>query len=98
MIMGMILSLFIKFLLPAAGPEVEKKRCSRLMFIFIKSGNLLSQAQTGIGAGIPAIDRGCKNLSELWVQGVDGRIEPVSTLSCEIVRKFHKSSSRKIVR
>jgi cytochrome c-type biogenesis protein CcsB len=31
--------------------------------------------------------------SQLWVQGVDGRIEPVSTLTSEIVRKVSRKSS-----
>ncbi len=51
-------------------------------------------AQTGLGAGIPAIDNNVvKEFSSLWVQGVDGRIEPVSTLSSEIVRKVSRKSS-----
>ncbi len=53
-----------------------------------------SSAQTGVGAGIPDIDDTVvKKFSELWVQGVDGRIEPISTLSSEIVRKVSRKSS-----
>lgn len=95
MILGMILSLIHKnSYFQRLVRKLKKTAVPALMFIFIMSGNLLSQAQTGIGAGIPAIDRGVvKSFSELWVQGVDGRIEPVSTLSSEIVRKItHKSS------
>ncbi|HYQ58313.1 MAG TPA: cytochrome c biogenesis protein CcsA, partial [Draconibacterium sp.] len=52
-----------------------------------------ASAQRGVGAGIPPIDKeAVKEFSELWVQGVDGRIEPVSTLSGEIVRKVSRRS------
>ena len=52
-----------------------------------------ASAQSGVGAGIPSIDKEVvKEFSELWVQGVDGRIEPVSTLSGEIVRKVSRKS------
>jgi len=42
---------------------------------------------------IPRIDQAILNdFSRLWIQGEDGRIEPVSTLSSEILRKVtHKS-------
>ena len=51
-------------------------------------------AQPGSAASIPDIDDAAvEAFSRLWVQGVDGRIEPVSTLNSEIVRKVtHKSS------
>ena len=53
-----------------------------------------STAQGGASAGIPGIDkRVIKKFSELWVQGVDGRIEPVSTLNSEIIRKISRKSS-----
>jgi cytochrome c-type biogenesis protein CcsB len=43
---------------------------------------------------MPVIDHEIvKSFSELWVQGTDGRIEPVSTLAGEIVRKVSKKSS-----
>ncbi len=43
---------------------------------------------------IPDIDDNVvTEFSELWVQGVDGRIEPVSTLTSEIVRKVSKKAS-----
>ncbi len=54
------------------------------------SGN----AQVGLGAGIPGVDKSVvKEFSELWVQGVDGRIEPASTLNSEIVRKITGKST-----
>lgn len=51
-------------------------------------------AQSGMGAAIPKINNQLvKEFSELWVQGIDGRIEPISTLSSEIVRKVSRKSS-----
>ncbi len=53
-----------------------------------------SAQESAAGAGIPDIDdRVVEGFSELWVQGVDGRIEPMSTLSGEIVRKVSRKSS-----
>ncbi|WP_346862784.1 cytochrome c biogenesis protein CcsA [uncultured Draconibacterium sp.] len=53
-----------------------------------------SSAQGGMEAIIPDIDDNVvTEFSELWVQGVDGRIEPVSTLTSEIVRKVSKKAS-----
>ncbi len=51
-------------------------------------------AQPGIGATIPDInDQTVEAFSKIWVEGVDGRLEPASTLNSEIVRKVsHKSS------
>jgi cytochrome c-type biogenesis protein CcsB len=51
-------------------------------------------AQEGSGAGIPGLDNGVvKEFSEIWVQSVDGRIKPMSSLSSEIVRKVSRKSS-----
>ncbi len=42
---------------------------------------------------IPRIDQTLvKDFSELWIQGSDGRIEPVSTLASEILRKVSRQS------
>jgi len=55
---------------------------------------LTSSAQSGMGAGIPEIDKAVvEEFKELWVQGVDGRIEPISTLTSEIVRKISRKST-----
>ncbi len=51
-------------------------------------------AQPGSGAAIPDInDATVEEFSKLWVQGVDGRIEPISTLTSEIVRKVSGKST-----
>lgn len=64
-----------------------------IVLLFAFAGlSVSSYAQSG--AGIPDIDNKLvSDFSELWVQGVDGRIEPVSTLSSEIVRKISGKSS-----
>ena len=63
--------------------------------VMLVAGFSLSvNAQDEVGATIPKIDEEVVNeFSELWVQGVDGRIEPMSTLSSEIVRKVSRKSS-----
>jgi cytochrome c-type biogenesis protein CcsB len=63
-----------------------------VLILMFTSVSVASPAQTG--AGIPDIhDQVVIDFSELWVQGVDGRIEPVSTLNSEIVRKVSRKSS-----
>lgn len=53
-----------------------------------------ADAQPGPDAPLPDInDATVQEFSRLWVQGVDGRIEPISTLSSEIVRKISRKSS-----
>ncbi len=53
-----------------------------------------SSAQEGSGAGIPAIENEVvKSFSEIWVQSIDGRIKPMSSLTSEIVRKVSRKSS-----
>lgn len=75
--------------------KLKESSVKTIILILIFSGFAFSgTAQTGLGAGIPDIDDSIvKEFSELWVQGVDGRIEPVSTLSSEIVRKVSRKSS-----
>ncbi len=44
-------------------------------------------------ASIPRIDQAVlDDFSRLWIQGMDGRIEPVSTLASEILRKVSRQS------
>ncbi len=53
-----------------------------------------SSAQEGKGAGMPGIDKKVvKAFSELWVQGVDGRVKPMGTLTSEVLRKVSRKSS-----
>ncbi len=63
-----------------------------LSLFFILTLTFEARAQTI--ENIPVIDNQIvKKYSELWIQGVDGRIEPVSTLSGEIVRKISRKAS-----
>ena len=66
-----------------------------LLLMALLGGSVFgASAQSGMGAAIPTVDKNVvEEFSKLWVQGVDGRIEPISTLTSEIVRKVtHKSS------
>lgn len=90
LILGIILSLvnknsYFQFL----ARRLKQSTVTTMALVFALGISLNSNAQTGVGAGIPDIDdQVVKSFSELWVQGIDGRIEPVSTLSSEIVRKI----------
>ncbi|WP_340111286.1 cytochrome c biogenesis protein [Maribellus mangrovi] len=65
-----------------------------LLFAVFGTMALGASAQSGMGAGIPEIDdEVVQEFRELWVQGVDGRIEPISTLTSEIVRKVSRKST-----
>ena len=65
-----------------------------LIFVLLGSLSFGASAQSGMGAGIPEINKDVvEEFKELWVQGVDGRIEPISTLTSEIVRKVSRKSS-----
>ncbi len=94
--LGMILSLtnknsYFRFL----ARKVKQTSVTVILVLFAVGGlTLHSSAQTGTGAGIPDIDNEVvEEFSRLWVQGVDGRIEPISTLNSEIVRKVSRKSS-----
>ena len=96
LILGFILSLvnknsYFQFL----ARKLKQSAVKSLVLLFAIGGLTVSSfAQTGIGTAIPDIDdQLVKEFSQLWVQGVDGRIEPISTLSSEIVRKVSRKSS-----
>jgi cytochrome c-type biogenesis protein CcsB len=75
--------------------KLKKVSAKTVMIVFAVAGLTLgTSAQTGAGAAIPDIsDATVKEFSKLWVQGIDGRIEPLSTLNNEIVRKVSGKSS-----
>ncbi len=53
-----------------------------------------TSAQEGSGADIPELNNEVvTEFSEIWVQSVDGRIKPMSSLTSEIVRKVSRKSS-----
>jgi cytochrome c-type biogenesis protein CcsB len=96
LILGFILSLvnknsYFQFL----SRKLKQSAIKSVLLLFAIGGiSLGAVAQSGAAAGIPDINpQLVKQFSELWVQGVDGRIEPVSTLSSEIVRKVSRKSS-----
>lgn len=96
MMLGFILSLINKdSYFQHLTRKLKESSVKTIALIVLFSGLAFTgSAQSGIGAGIPDInDDLVKEFSELWVQGVDGRIEPISTLSSEIVRKVSRKSS-----
>jgi len=96
MIIGMVLSLvhrnsYFQFLTRKLKQGAVK---SVLVIVTLSSLTFGASAQSGAGAGIPDINNETVNLfSRLWVLGVDGRIEPLSTLNSEIVRKVSGKST-----
>jgi len=66
-----------------------------LLLLTLLGGSVFGvKAQGSMSAMIPPIDQNIVDeFSKVWVQGVDGRIEPISTLTSEVVRKLtHKST------
>jgi cytochrome c-type biogenesis protein CcsB len=96
MIIGMVLSLvhrnsYFQFLTRKLKQGAVK---SVLVIVMLGSLTFGASAQSGAGAGIRDINNETVNLfSRLWVLGVDGRIEPLSTLNSEIVRKVSGKST-----
>ncbi len=96
MTLGMIFSLMNRnsYFLTLAGRLKNAPVKAAGVALLVAGFSFTSSAQSGMGAAIPAIDDEVVNeFSELWVQGVDGRIEPMSTLSSEIVRKVSRKAS-----
>ena len=90
LIIGIVMSLvnknsYFRFL----AQKLKNSSVKTFILILILAGTVFSgKAQTGMGAGIPEInDEIVDKFSKIWVQGLDGRIEPTSTLNSEIVRK-----------
>ena len=96
MIIGMVLSMihknsYFQFLIRKLKQSSVK---SVLIILTLSSLTFGASAQSGAGAIIPDINDETVNLfSRVWVLGVDGRIEPLSTLNSEIVRKVSGKSS-----
>lgn len=65
-----------------------------LVILFILAINIGSaRANESEIAAIPKIDQAIvTDFSKLWIQGSEGRIEPVSTLASEILRKVSRQS------
>ena len=93
--LGFILALFSKksYFHRLIGRLNEYSKVSvPLLFILLLNVGQAS-ANSSEMATIPRIDTELlTDFSELWVQGPDGRIEPVSTLASEVVRKVTRKS------
>jgi cytochrome c-type biogenesis protein CcsB len=97
MTLGMILSLvnrnsYFRFLVR------HLKELNRIKAIAILAGLMLTagmaNGNNAAVAGIPSLDKQLvTDFEELWVHGRDGRIEPMSTLTGEILRKVSRKSS-----
>jgi len=96
LIIGIVLALvnknsYFQFL----ARKLKQSSVKTIVLLILAGGlSFSASAQGSAGAAIPNIHgQLVKEFSELWVQGADGRIEPVSTLSSEIVRKISRKSS-----
>lgn len=96
MTLGFILSLvnsnsYFRFM----ARKLKQLSVKTVVLVFaLLSFSAAVSAQSGAAAGIPDIpDQTVEEFSRLWVQGVDGRIEPLSTLNSEIVRKVSRKSA-----
>jgi cytochrome c-type biogenesis protein CcsB len=62
------------------------------LFLFMNVGQ--AAANESEVASIPKMDEVLiKDFSQLWIQGSDGRIEPVSTMASEVLRKVSRQST-----
>ncbi len=94
--LGIILSLLNKkshFFSLIQKLKQSPKAGAIVMFAIMLGSSPLRAGELAL-SGIPKLDpQLVRDFSELWVHGHDGRIEPVSTLASEVVRKISKKSS-----
>ncbi len=96
LILGILLSLVNKNSHFQALARRLKQSSAKSVLLFFAVGGLSIgvSAQSGNSSAIPSIDKKVvKEFSRLWIQGTDGRIEPVSTFTSELVRKVSRKSS-----
>lgn len=97
MAVGMILSLvnknsYFNYLVRHLK-EISKAKAVTILLLLILAGGSV-RANEAMMAGIPGLDKQLvSDFETLWVHGRDGRIEPMSTLSGEILRKVTRKSS-----
>ncbi|MGQ8336579.1 c-type cytochrome biogenesis protein CcsB [Sunxiuqinia sp. A32] len=95
--LGMIFSLFNKnsyfqFKVRHLKQMGKTKAVVGLVAVLLFSGSVRGNELST--AGIPSLEEDLvTDFSELWVHGRDGRIEPMSTLSSEILRKLTRKST-----
>jgi cytochrome c-type biogenesis protein CcsB len=98
MTLGMILSLlnrnsYFRFLVRHLK-ELSKVKAVTVLAVLMMIPAVNARGNEAAVAGIPSLDKELvADFEELWVHGNDGRIEPMSTLSGEILRKVSRKSS-----
>ncbi|WP_372773083.1 c-type cytochrome biogenesis protein CcsB [Mangrovibacterium sp.] len=98
MTLGMILSMFshnsyFRFLVRHLK-EMNRAGVAGLLLVVAIATSGTASANDTVLNGIPKLDTDLvADFSELWVHGHDGRIEPMSTLNSEILRKISRKSS-----
>jgi cytochrome c-type biogenesis protein CcsB len=97
MALGMILSLVNKnsYFRHLIGhlKELNRIKAVTILAVLMLSTAVVRGNEAAV-AGIPALDKQLvADFEELWVHGRDGRIEPMSTLAGEILRKVSRKSS-----
>jgi cytochrome c-type biogenesis protein CcsB len=94
--LGMIWALFSKssyFQLQIRRLKQYSKSTAVLVFAVLALNTGSASANSSEVAGIPKLDQAVlDDFSKLWIQGPDGRIEPVSTLASELLRKVSRQS------
>lgn len=94
--LGFVLALFSKHsrfnLLVQRLKQYSKPAGMAVVIFFLLMGGKVSAENPEL-APIPKMDKALlDDFSKLWIQGSDGRIEPVSTLSSELLRKISRQS------
>jgi len=93
---GMLLALISKnsyFQLQVRRLKQYSKPVAMVVFALLALNTGSASANSSEIAGIPKIDQSIiDDFSKLWIQGPDGRIEPVATLTSELLRKVSRKS------
>ena len=97
MAIGMIIALFAKHsyfqYLVRHLKELNKAGAAGIVVLLMFAASP-ARADNATLNGLPGLDKDLvSDFSELWVHGNDGRIEPMSTLNNEILRKLTRKSS-----
>lgn len=94
--LGMILSLFSKksyFQLQIHRLKQYSKQAGLVIVALLALNTTSAFANSSEIASIPKMDQVIlEDFSKLWIQGPDGRIEPVATLASELLRKVCRKS------
>lgn len=96
LIIGIFMSLVNRnsYFMFLAGKLKQSTIKTIVIIVFLGGLSFIGNAQPGNAPNLPEIDKELvQQFDQLWVQGVDGRIEPVSTLTSEIIRKISRKSS-----